>query len=210
MLTLRSGTVLRHEIEIRRSRFIATLARTDDPATAREFIDSVRAEFPDARHNCSAFLIHEDGRNPIQHSSDDGEPSGTAGTPMLDAIRNSGFWNTSAVVTRYFGGILLGAGGLVRAYSNSVSETLALAHPVDLRELTLVTARLAPESAGRVEADLRGMGFHVHDVTWGTDVSLTLAAEGDDLARADAALATLTRGQAQFRPTGTTLVEVDV
>ena len=115
--TLASGTLLTHEIEIKRSRFITTLARTDTPEEARELIDAVKAEHPQARHNCSAYLIDPPDAAPLQHSSDDGEPSGTAGTPMLEALRASDTWNATAVVTRYFGGILLGGGGLVRAYS---------------------------------------------------------------------------------------------
>lgn len=209
MLTLRTGTTTRHEIEIKRSRFIATLTRADDAAAAREFIDGVKSEFPDARHNCSAFLISEHGRNPIQHSSDDGEPSGTAGQPMLDALRNSGTWNVAAVVTRYFGGVLLGAGGLVRAYSNSVTEALAVADHVDLRELQLATARLRPDTAGRVEAELRAAGLHVHDVEWGADVALTIAIDEGELASADTLLASLTKGAATWNVSGTTSIEVD-
>lgn len=108
--TVRSGTRIENEIEIKRSRFITTLARTDSSDEARALINEVKADNPQARHNCSAFLIQVDGRDPHQHSSDDGEPSGTAGTPMIDALRLAGVWNVTAVVTRYFGGILLGGG----------------------------------------------------------------------------------------------------
>ena len=113
--TLAAGTLLTNEIEIKRSRFITTLARTDTPEAARALIDEVKADHPQARHNCSAYLIDPQDAAPLQHSSDDGEPSGTAGTPMLEALRASNTWNATAVVTRYFGGILLGGGGLVRA-----------------------------------------------------------------------------------------------
>ena len=87
----------------------------------------MKSEHPQARHNCSAYLIDPPDAAPLQHSSDDGEPSGTAGTPMLEALRASDTWNATAVVTRYFGGILLGGGGLMRAYSTSVSEAVARA-----------------------------------------------------------------------------------
>ena len=87
--TLASGTLLTHEIEIKRSRFITTLARTDTPQEARALIDAVKSEHPQARHNCSAYLIDPPDAAPLQHSSDDGEPSGTAGTPMLEALRAS-------------------------------------------------------------------------------------------------------------------------
>ena len=124
---LASGTRLSHEIEIKRSRFIASIARTDTPEEAREFINSVKDAHPQARHNCSAWMIAEEGHSPSQHSSDDGEPSGTAGTPMLDVLKRNELWNVTVVATRYFGGILLGAGGLVRAYSSATSEALARA-----------------------------------------------------------------------------------
>ena len=88
--TLAAGTLLTHEIEIKRSRFITTLARTDTPEEARALIDAVKSDHPQARHNCSAYLIDPPDAAPLQHSSDDGEPSGTAGTPMLEALRASG------------------------------------------------------------------------------------------------------------------------
>ena len=139
-----SDTNVTHETEVRRSRFVTTLARTDDEAAARALIGEVRSAAPQARHHCSAFLIEEVGRNPLQHSSDDGEPSGTAGAPMLEAIRASGVHNVTAVVTRWFGGVLLGTGGLVRAYSGAVSEALArapLAHTVELVDQATKTFR---------------------------------------------------------------------
>lgn len=210
MLTLVAGTRLVHEIEIKRSRFITSLARTDTPEDARAFIDEVRGCFPDARHNCSAYLLHEPGRNPIQHSSDDGEPAGTAGVPMLDALRQSGVWNATAVVTRYFGGVLLGAGGLIRAYSTSVSEALALAPRAEVRSLTMLECHLNPANAGRVEADLRSAGAVVTDVVWGRDVSLRIACDAADVDVWKERLASATRGAGVFEPVGHTAVEVPV
>ena len=154
--TLASGTLLTHEIEIKRSRFITTLARTDTPEEARELIDAVKSEHPQARHNCSAYLIDPPDAAPLQHSSDDGEPSGTAGTPMLEALRASDTWNATAVVTRYFGGILLGGGGLVRAYSTSVSEAVAQAPIAYLvgRDVLARTSRCALRSIRATETPL--------------------------------------------------------
>ena len=110
----------RHEIVIEKSRFICTLKKVQDEAEAQEFIKATKKEFWDATHNCSAYLIDD----LAQRSSDDGEPSGTAGLPMLEVLRKNKLTNTAAVVTRYFGGIKLGAGGLVRAYTNSVAEAV--------------------------------------------------------------------------------------
>ena len=196
--TLASGTLLTHEIEIKRSRFITTLARTDTPEEARELIDAVKAEHPQARHNCSAYLIDPPDAAPLQHSSDDGEPSGTAGTPMLEALRASDTWNATAVVTRYFGGILLGGGGLVRAYSTSVSEALARA-PI---------AYLVGE-AGRIESELRARGAAVVDTIWGTDVTLRIAIDPDDRESIDACLAQASSGVAKFRYVETRRIELD-
>mgnify|MGYP000532589685 CR=1 FL=1 len=106
------------EIVEKKSRFIATVIPVENEEEALEFIEKTKKKYWDARHNCSAFVIGE--HNEIQRSSDDGEPAGTAGHPMLDVLLGEGIHNTAVVVTRYFGGTLLGTGGLVRAYSKSV------------------------------------------------------------------------------------------
>lgn len=111
---------IRHEFVIEKSRFICTLKKVHDEAEAQEFIKAMKKEFWDATHNCSAYIIDD----LQQRSNDDGEPSGTAGLPMLEVLRKNKLTNTAAVVTRYFGGIKLGAGGLVRAYTNSVAEAV--------------------------------------------------------------------------------------
>lgn len=210
MLTLRAGTLLTHELEVRRSRFLTTLARTDEEAAARALIGEVRSAHPQARHHCSAFLIEEEGRNPLQHSSDDGEPSGTAGVPMLEAIRSAGVRNVTAVVTRWFGGILLGTGGLVRAYSSSVSEALALAPLARTRTLQVLATELHPADAGRVEAELRSCGATVLGVDWGREATLRVAVDEGGAGALHDRLAGITRGTARFHPVGTTTVEVDV
>ncbi len=110
----------RQEIVIEKSRFICTLKKVHSETEAQEFIKTIKKEFWDATHNCSAYIVDE----MAQRSSDDGEPSGTAGLPMLEVLRKNKLTNTAAVVTRYFGGIKLGAGGLVRAYTNSVAEAV--------------------------------------------------------------------------------------
>lgn len=207
--TIRTGTLIEHEIEIKRSRFLTTLARVDSAREARELIDLVKSQHPQARHNCSAYLVIEEGLNPQQHSSDDGEPSGTAGVPMLDALRLAGVWNACAVVTRYFGGILLGGGGLIRAYSSSVSEALALAPRSHLRKLEILSTSLPLASAGRIEAELRAAGAEVLEVTWGDDVEIRIGVEPGQRAPFDALIAAATQGVAQFRMVGETRVEVD-
>lgn len=111
------------EIVEKKSRFIATVCPVNSEEDAVRFIEKIKKKYWDARHNCHAFVIGE--RNEVSRCSDDGEPSGTAGKPMLDVLLGAGLHNVCVVVTRYFGGTLLGTGGLVRAYSQAVQEGLA-------------------------------------------------------------------------------------
>lgn len=111
-----------NEIIIEKSRFICALRKIEDEATASQIIKDFKKKYWDATHNCSAYIIGEDGQ--YQKSNDDGEPSGTAGIPMLEVLRKRGLHNVLAIVTRYFGGTKLGAGGLIRAYGKSVSEAI--------------------------------------------------------------------------------------
>lgn len=105
------------EIVEKKSRFIAHVSEAESVEEAQEFIEAVKKRYWDARHNCSAFSIGE--KNPVTRCSDDGEPGGTAGKPILEVIEGSGIHNIVIVVTRYFGGTLLGTGGLVRAYTDA-------------------------------------------------------------------------------------------
>lgn len=137
-----------HELVIKKSRFLTLLHPVESVAEAESVIARVRKEHWDARHHCTALVVgtHADQ----QRSSDDGEPSGTAGIPMLEVLRHRHVTDLVAVVTRYFGGVLLGAGGLVRAYSNAVSETLDVA-PVLRREVMVeVTVDVPHAESGRI------------------------------------------------------------
>ena len=115
---------VRVHTEEKRSRFITTIARTKGAEEAKNFIDQIKAEFPDARHNCWSFVAGAPGNLQMCGMSDDGEPKGTAGKPMLNVLSTCGIGEITAVVTRYFGGIKLGTGGLVRAYSAAVHAAL--------------------------------------------------------------------------------------
>lgn len=110
------------EIVEKKSRFIATLAPVETEEEAIAFIETVRKKYYDARHNCFAFILGENAAT--ERCSDDGEPSGTAGRPMLEVLRGAGLTKVAAVVTRYFGGTLLGTGGLVRAYTQAMQEAV--------------------------------------------------------------------------------------
>lgn len=114
------------EIVEKKSRFIATIRPVETEEEALAFVEEMRKKYWDARHNCFAYVLGE--RQEIMRCSDDGEPSQTAGKPMMDVLTGAGLTNTAAVVTRYFGGTLLGTGGLVRAYSAAVQEGLKNSH----------------------------------------------------------------------------------
>ena len=121
---LRPGEVFRVEQTIKRSRFIASVGHTPGVEEAKAFIEQIKAEFEDARHNCWAYCAGAAGSTDRIGASDDGEPHGTAGRPMLTAVTHSGIGEVTVVVTRYFGGILLGTGGLVKPYQSSVKMAL--------------------------------------------------------------------------------------
>lgn len=166
----------RSEIEIKRSRFIASLARTDSEEAAREFIAQIRREFPDARHHCTAFIIHQDAGPDTARSSDDGEPAGTAGGPMLKILTESGLTSVTCVVTRYFGGTKLGTGGLVRAYSEAVQQVLKKAQTVRLIIQPSYQLHLPIGEAGKIEAKLTQSGYQILDRDFSQEASLRFAA----------------------------------
>lgn len=154
-----------HEFEERRSRFLCALERVETEQQAREFIRTRRREHHEARHHCTAYVLGD--RAETQKSNDDGEPSGTAGAPMLEVLRRNEVTNTVAVVSRYFGGVLLGAGGLVRAYGTSVSLALGEVGLVERRPARLVSISVAHALAGRLDNDLRVAHYRPIDVRYG-------------------------------------------
>lgn len=123
-------------IEITKSIFHSTMRHVDNVDDAKAFFQEIREEYPNATHYCTAYVIGKNGE--YGHYNDDGEPSGTAGMPMFDVLRKNDLTNIAVVVVRYFGGIKLGAGGLVRAYSKSVSENLRVAEIIDIIEYKFI------------------------------------------------------------------------
>ena len=228
LVTLAHGEQPEIDLEIKRSHFLARAHRTDTMDEAREFIARVRSAYPDARHHCSAMtvtVLSESGaptasHHPTERSNDDGEPSGTAGQPMLETLRGTGLANTTVVVARYFGGTLLGTGGLVRAYSEATARALARASRVELIRRHLWDLRVPVAQAGRIEAELRSRdvagGDHdghrsiqVEETIWGpTHAVLILATPFADPALLREPLAALTRGEGIAEPAGSRLVEV--
>ncbi|MDO4928360.1 MAG: YigZ family protein [Corynebacterium sp.] len=173
----KTGMEFRHDLEIKRSKFYCFIRQTTDEQHARDFIADVRGRFPDARHHCSAFIYHVADAVPVERSNDDGEPTGTAGRPMLDVLRGSGLLDISAVVVRYFGGIKLGAGGLVHAYSDAVAQCLPEIETVLRKRQDLFQVHFSHADAGRYAAELRNKNIMVVDTTYGQDVCVTLGIE---------------------------------
>lgn len=196
-----------HEFEVKRSRFIGWIARATTEDEAREVINAAREEYPDARHHCSAFIVHQDGAQPIERSSDDGEPSGTAGKPMLEVLKGSGMQDVVAVAIRYFGGIKLGTGGLVSAYTASVADTLEQVTRVTREVRELGTVDFPHAEAGRIESELRTAGIDVVDVEYGRAATYTLAFAPGERERVDALLAAVTHGGAEMKEAGYRWVE---
>ena len=161
------------EIEVKRSRLLCTLERVEDEPSARALVDRLRREHWDARHHCSAFVVGTPPV-PVERSSDDGEPAGTAGAPMLEVLRGAGLSDTAVVVTRWFGGTLLGAGGLVRAYGDAVRAAVARAGLLERRLRSEVALDLDHGDAGRVESELRSRGVDVLETSYGARVRLLL------------------------------------
>ena len=142
-----------HEIVIQKSRFIAHVARVETEEAAQTFIQDIKKEHWNASHNCSAYLIGEN--NQIQKANDDGEPGGTAGVPMLEVLKKRDLKDTVVVVTRYFGGIKLGAGGLIRAYGKSTSEGINAVGVVERKLMTVMHTKIDYTWLGKIENELR-------------------------------------------------------
>lgn len=171
-----SGNEFCNEIEIKRSRFITFIAHTPDPTSAQRFIATIQTRHPKANHNCWAHIAGDRTDSNCWHSSDDGEPKGTAGKPMLNVLEHSNLCEITVVVTRYFGGIKLGAGGLVRAYSQAVQDALNLLPVTEKIPLIAFSIGLPHTLINRIEATLLQSQVSVHTRDWQAE---QLAIEGN-------------------------------
>lgn len=161
------------ELVVEKSRFLCTLARVETEAEAQGFVRAMKKKYWDATHNCSAYIVGPDNR--VERSNDDGEPSGTAGSPMLEVLRRKELYNTAAVVTRYFGGIKLGAGGLTRTYGKAVAQAVdeaGLAERVPMADCSFLWSL---DDVGRVLNLLYQQSlFTVGEVEYGSQAKLHL------------------------------------
>ncbi len=169
-----------HEVEIKKSRFIAHLKRTQTEEEAIDFIQQIKEEHRDATHNCSAYQIGD--HNEIQRARDDGEPSGTAGIPMLEIFKKRELQYVTAVVTRYFGGKKLGAGGLIRAYGGVVNDAVDALGVVERRLQQEIRLTVDYTLSGKLENELQNSKYHLADIEYTDKVTFICFADTDEVA----------------------------
>lgn len=158
------------EIIISKSRFLTYVERVETEEEAILFIDKIKKMHASATHNCSCYMIGE--HDQIQKANDDGEPSGTAGVPMLEVLKKQGLKDTVVVVTRYFGGIKLGGGGLIRAYSKATTEGIAAAQVVERKLHYLMKIGIDYVWLGKIENEIRGSHYPLHDIQYAENVEI--------------------------------------
>lgn len=185
-----------YEINIQKSRFIGYVKRAETEEEAQAFIQEIKKKHHDATHNCSAYLIGE--HDQIQKANDDGEPSGTAGVPMLEVLKKRQLKDTVVVVTRYFGGIKLGAGGLIRAYGKSVSEALNHTGIVERKLMRIMHVSVEYTWLGKLENEIRSSSYLLKEIHYAEQVQFDVYVNsGDEQAFTDW-ITDLTNGQGQI------------
>ncbi|WP_419894329.1 YigZ family protein [Ligilactobacillus salivarius] len=193
-------------IEIKKSEFICSLARTETEEEARAFIDEIKTKHRKATHNCFAYMI---GLNDeIQRESDNGEPSGTAGVPILEVLKNLELHNVTAVVTRYFGGIKLGAGGLIRAYSNATSNAIEYVGVVRKVVQTELSLKVSYSAWGKLQNYLENNQVNVSDTVFMTDVTAVVYVDTPEVESFTATIVDLMNGQVEVEEGQEKYVEV--
>ena len=183
------------EIVEKKSRFIATIRKCETEEEAVAFIEEMKKKYWDARHNCSAFIIGSRGE--LTRCSDDGEPSGTAGRPMLEVLTGSGIRNIAVVVTRYFGGVKLGAGGLVRAYGGAANDILAVVPTCKEERAVDISVKISYANFSAVTNILSVKALTVNNV-FDTDVTVCATVKVEDLQQVLTAIRDAVNGQAVF------------
>ncbi len=188
----------RFEQEIKKSRFIGIASRASSAEEATSILATLRREFPDATHHCWAYLLGHPGSSPRIRVDDDGEPSGTAGKPILNVLQHKNVGDVVLVVVRYFGGVKLGAGGLARAYSAAASGAMDLLRSVE--STPLVRARLTVDFADERQARrlLTELQIAVESADYGTSAEILVSVPSEDLPDVTKKLADRTRGRAKL------------
>ncbi len=184
---------------IDRSRFICTVERVQSVEEAQAFIKAMNAEFPDATHNCWAYVVGAPGSTDRIGMSDDGEPHGTAGRPMLTVLQHCGVGEIAAVVTRYYGGTKLGTGGLVKAYGGSVQDALASLPTVERVDAVVVAFEVGYAQIGAVQQLLPTVGAEVVRQEFGEQAHFTVTLPREQVDVLASAIGNITRGNGSVR-----------
>ena len=192
--------------EIERSRFLSYVRHAEEESSVRVWLEEIRKKHFDARHTPYAFVCGASADR--QRSSDDGEPGGTAGSPILDAIKGRGITDAAVAVVRYFGGIKLGAGGLIRAYAHAAGLGLDAAPKVHMTRLTMLSVTIDYGLLAAVERYVRDAELQKGETSYTDVVTLSLFVPPDDIARHKAALADCTAGCAVYQECGTKYVGI--
>jgi uncharacterized YigZ family protein len=186
-----------HEIEIQKSRFIAYIERAETEEQAQDFIQKIKKKNWNATHNCSAYMIGENDQ--IQKANDDGEPSGTAGVPILEVLKKKHLKDTVVVITRYFGGIKLGAGGLIRAYGKATSEGIAATGVVERKLMRIMHTNLDYTWLGKVENELRSSIYILKEIHYLDNVEVETFVEESQTDAFIEWMTEMTNGQAKVK-----------
>lgn len=197
-----------HEINIQKSRFIAHIKRAETEAEAQEFIQTLKKKYWDASHNCSAYIIGE--HDQIQKANDDGEPSGTAGVPILEVLKKKKLKDTVVVITRYFGGIKLGAGGLIRAYGKATSEGLNTGGIVERRLVQIVHVTVDYTWIGKIEKELRASEYMIKNIHYLENVIFDIYVNEDQIKNFIDWIKDLTNAQSKINQGEKLYIENDV
>ncbi|QGU95014.1 YigZ family protein [Clostridium bovifaecis] len=187
----------REEFEERKSIFIGYAKRVHSEDEAKEFVYKIKAQHKDATHNVYAYIVGENMG--IQRYSDDGEPQGTAGVPVLEVIKKNEVTDIAVVVTRYFGGILLGAGGLVRAYSKGAALAIDRAGIVEKVEGVPLNIKLDYDLLGKIQYVCTQNLWHIENVDYTDKVNLTILTEIDNIEKVKATITEATSGKGEFK-----------
>lgn len=184
------------EIVEKRSRFIADVKPVETEEEAVAFLEEIKKKYWDARHHVYAYVLEE---NNIQRYSDDGEPAGTAGVPVLDMIKKEGLTNLIVVVTRYFGGILLGTGGLVHAYSKSAKVGVEAAEPVTMTLCCEMTVECDYSLLGKVQSEAMNMGCVVSNTDYAENVRIFVLVPTNEVKRFESDMIDKTNGRVSIK-----------
>ena len=193
------------EIEIKKSRFIGQAYPIESASDAEEIIKTVEKKYWDARHNCYAYILGEGSE--VQRFSDNGEPSGTAGKPILEALQGAGLTNTLIIVTRYFGGTLLGTGGLVRAYTQASQAAIAASKSAVMTYGQKITFNIGYDMVDKIQHAFTQMGIALENPVYGADVSYDIVVSAgnidmviDKITQITSARAVITEGEKGYYP----------